>query len=340
MALNKFGPAVDSRFSPEIGQYFYMVDSNYRTAAQGWSKADGTGPLDLWNARQVGNDTRVFYTPETGIQGTTYASQAAAVQAAIDAMTDFRGDTLFWTPGNYSVATALAINVPDARWLGPVCGSPQAARATLTAAVAAAFAITGAADRMEVGFLRFVPLTAATQFTVATGAEYLHFHDFAWDTRGIAASTSTIFLDNAGTMNGSLFEKFSFYTDDSQGAMFTITGDVVGLTIQDFYHLHAGTNALAISLADDNAAGASGILVSRGRGITGGAGAVTTLYDLVNKTLAETNVTIDRFYGSVGYATTTTIVTSAGAVNDIDIVDSWIATVEGGAGRGAYVGAA
>ena len=78
-----------------------------------------------------------------------------------------------------------------------------------------------------------------------------------------------------------------------------------------------------------------------GFGQVGGAdGIVTTLYDLVNKTAAATNITVRDFEGSVGYATNTTLVTSAGAVNDIDIVNSWIATVEGGAGRAAYVGAA
>jgi len=318
------------------GQVHYIVDSDFRTLAQGWSRADGTGPLDLWGARNPGY---VFYAPGRTAQPSG-ATDAAAMQAAIDALVDFRGDTLFFTPGTYTPATALAINVPDARWLGPIVSSPEAARANLVAGVAAAFTTTADADRMEVGYLRFVPLTAATMWSVVTGTDRLHFHDFVFDTNGITASTSTIFVDTAGTCDGSLFEKFVLLTDDSTGAMFTITGTLTRFQIKDFTHFHVGANALAISLVDDNAAGASGIIVGPGRGVTGAAGAVTTLYDLVNKTTAETNVTIDRFYGSVGYATTTTIVTSAGAVNDIDIVDSWIATVEGGAGRGAYVGAA
>ena len=44
----------------DLGQVHYMVDGNYRTLAEGWSRADGTGPLDLWAARNPGY---VFYTP-------------------------------------------------------------------------------------------------------------------------------------------------------------------------------------------------------------------------------------------------------------------------------------
>jgi len=36
---------------PDIGQTLYLVDSNYRTAAQGWFRPDGTGPGDLANSR-------------------------------------------------------------------------------------------------------------------------------------------------------------------------------------------------------------------------------------------------------------------------------------------------
>src|SRR3990170_3439982 len=117
MAVNKFGSQVDGRFSPDIGQYFYMVDSNYRTAAQGWSRADGTGPLDLWQARQPHGDQRVFYTPETGNHGTTYASQAAALQAANDAFIDLRGDPLSPPPKNYNIAFVVVVALPYPRWL-------------------------------------------------------------------------------------------------------------------------------------------------------------------------------------------------------------------------------
>lgn len=327
---------------PDIGQTFYLVDTDYRTAAQGWSQSDRTGPLDLWSEK---NPNQVFYaagaSSGTGT-GNQYSTDRLAAQAGIDAMVDFRGDTLFWTPGNYSIAVALAINVPDARWLGPVVGSPDQTRTTITATVAAALASTNAADRMEVGYLRFVPLTAATMWSWADGAQAPYFHDYLYDTNGVAASTSTIFMEMLGAANGAVFDNFTFYTDDSQGAKFVFSGATALLKARftNFYHYHVGANALAIALVDDNDAAAAGIIVGPGFGLTGGAGAVTTLYDLVNKTLAESNITIRDFKGSVQYATTTTIVTSAGAVNDIDLVNSWIATVEGGAGRAAYVGAA
>ena len=322
----------------DVGQIHYLVDPNFRTSAQGWSRPDGTGVLDLWAERNPGF---VFYGAGAGAQDSRYATDAAALQGAIDAMIDFRGDTLFFTPGNYSIATARTIDVPDARWLGPAVSDPVQCRATITAAVANALTTTAAADRMEVGFLRFVPLTAANMWSVVALTDNLHFHDFLYDTNGITASTATTFLDFAGASLNSVFDRFTFFTDDSQGPMFVISDfTTLRLRLSHFYHYHVGANALAISLVDDNSATAAGIIVGPGFGLTGGAGAVTTMYDLVNKTLAETNVTIREFDGSVQYATATTLVTSAGAVNDIDLVDCWIATVEGGAGRAAYVGAA
>jgi hypothetical protein len=317
---------------PDIGQTFYLVDSNYRTQAQGWGKSDHTGPLDLWGERNPG------YVFRTG----DYSADYLAIQAAIDAMVDFRGDTLYYTPGNYSIATALAQNVPDARWVGSPVGHPSQARATITAAVAASIGVTAASDRLEVAFLRFVPLTASHIWAVATGANRFHFHHFQYDADGIAANAATQFMLADGTMDDSLFEHFYFTTDTQQGPMFELDGTVTNAVFQYFRHFHnaAGAGALAISLLDIDGAGCTGIVVGPGHGQIGGGGTVTTLIDMVDMTATATNVTIKEFTGSVGYATNTTIVTTAGAVNDVDLVSSWIATVEGGAGRAAYVGAA
>ncbi len=315
---------------PDIGQIHYLVDSNYRTAAQGWSRADHTGPFDLWAERNPG------YVFRTG----DYATDSAAIQAAIDAMIDFRGDTLYWTPGSYTPLTAVAVDVSDARWVGSPVSHPVSVRALVYAGVAAPFVVAAAVDRFEVAYMLFMPLTASHVFSVATGAEYLHFHDFKYSTIGIAANVATQFMVADGTMNYSVFERFYFLTDAGQGPMFELSGTVTGLTIRDFQHFHT-VGTLAISLLQLAGAGATCIQVGPGHGQIGGAaGVVTTLIDMVNMTNASTNLTLKHFTGSVGYATNATIVTTAGAVNDVDIVDSWIATVEGGLGRAAYVGAA
>jgi len=143
---------------PDIGEVFYAVDTNYRTAAQGWSRADRTGPLDLWAEKMPG---RVFYGAGGGLlaPSSNYATDAAALQAAIDAMVDFRGDTLFMTPGNYSLATALNLNVSGMRWKGKMFPNPRRAAVTITDAIGDhSFAAAG--DDMEIAFMRFVPLTA------------------------------------------------------------------------------------------------------------------------------------------------------------------------------------
>ena len=223
MAVNKFGSQVDGRFSPEIGQYYYMVDSNFRTAAQGWSRADGTGPLDLWQAREVGGDTRVFYTPETGNQGATYANQSAAIQAGIDAQIDFRGDTLFFTPGLYTPATALNFNVPDARYVGPEVRAARAARATITDAIGD-HSFAAAADRCEIAYLRFVPLTAQNFFVTVSGSDFGHMHHCFFDATGVAASVETKLFVSVATTTGWQFEDCEFEVDAAQGEILNPVG--------------------------------------------------------------------------------------------------------------------
>ena len=314
---------------PDIGQIYYLVDSNYRTAVQGWSRADHTGPFDLWAERNPG------YVFRTG----DYATDAAAIQAAVDEMVDYRGDTLYWTPGAYAPAAVITQNVHDSRWVGSPVSHPVSARATVTAGIAACINVA-AINRFEMAFMVWMPLTASHIFAVDTAAAYLHFHDFKYSTIGIAANVATQFMLAAGTMNNSVFERFYLLTDAGQGPMFELDGDAVGLIFKNFEHMHT-VGTLACSLLDDDGAASGCITVGPGFGQIGGAaGVVTTLVDLINKTNASTQITVNQFRGSVGYATTTTLVTSAGAVNDVDIVDSWIATVEGGAGRAAYVGAA
>ena len=63
----------------DFGQVFYLVDTDYRTQAQGWSKADHTGPLDLLGVTHK----NVFYTSGLGISN-SYATDAAAMQAKLD----------------------------------------------------------------------------------------------------------------------------------------------------------------------------------------------------------------------------------------------------------------
>ena len=235
MAVNKFGSQVDGRFSADIGQYFYMVDSNYRTAAQGWSRADGTGPLDLWQARQPHGDQRVFYTPETGNQGTVYATQAAAVQAAVDAMIDFRGDTLYWTPGDYNIATAVIVNVPYGRWLGREYRSPQYGCApgvrntTITCGVTNALTAStaNAVDGWELGYIRFVPITADESTLISAAQVNLYWHDFMVDFHGVAENAATTFQLWSGAVNFSCWENFTSLVDEAQGPLLDISATPV-----------------------------------------------------------------------------------------------------------------
>ena len=232
MALNMVGPIVQAGLRPDIGQTFYMIDSNFRTGAQGWSRADGTGVLDLWAARNPG---QVFYTPETGNQGTTYASQALALQAAVDAMVDFRGDILYFTPGNYNIAAAVTVNVPYARWLGQEYRSPQfgcspcVRNATITCGITNALtsSVANSVDGWELGYLRFVPITADESTLISAAQVNVYWHDFMVDYHGVTEDAATTFQLWSAAVNFSQWENFTSLVDEAMGPLLDISAATV-----------------------------------------------------------------------------------------------------------------
>ena len=295
----------------DFGEVHYMVDSDYRTIAQGWSRADRTGPLDLYLQRANAQLNYVFRTGD-------YGTDALAVQAGIDAMIDFRGDTLLFTPGAYSIATARTIDVPDARWLGPRTSHPVVARASITAAVANALAIGTAADRMEFGHLEFIPLTAGTMFDLAA-VDKLHVHDCFHNADGIAASTGTIFWAPATSTQHMFFNRNYVFVDAAQGPWINCEGITKGLIVQDFVIVvEAGTWAVAIDfegVGDCNFSVGPGI-------ITGNGTALTSLVTVSDKTVNTTHGMVVGIRAStVGPAAGSLAVGVAAA--EVDIVDCW-----------------
>jgi hypothetical protein len=198
--------------------------------------------------------------------------------------------------------------------------------------------VGAAADRFELAYLRLVPLTTSEMFAVASGANNQYFHNFFYDATGIAANAATQMVLAAGSMDNSAFTDFVFYTDGAQGPLIELDGTVLGLAIQNFLHFHNG-GTLVISLLDVDGVGSTGIVVGPGHGQIGGGGAVTNLIACVDMTDAATNGTLVNFTGSVAYSTAAVVVEAAtGVAAEFDIVNSWIATIAGGAGRAAYVG--
>ena len=304
---------------PDFGQIHYMVDSDYRTAAQGWSRSDRTGPLDLYEARKAGpgGAQYVFRTAD-------YTSDAVALQAANDALIDFRGDTILFTPGAYSIATAQTIDVPDARWLGPPVSHPSIARASLTAAVAAAFAPTAAADRMEIGYLQLVPLTAETMFNFAAVVG-LDVHDTFYNADGIVASTATIGFVLATASEFASFRNSYIWCDAAQGPWVQAAGILKGLTINDFQIFQeAGTWATAVDLA-----GVGAVSFNIGPGSISGtaAGVVTTLVTIANKTVDDSNGFVHGVRCSTHGPAAGSMVTLTTDVATADITDCWLAVV-------------
>ena len=297
MALNQVGPVVQAGLSPDIGQFFYMVDSNYRTAAQGWSRADGTGPLDLYAARNPG---AVFYTNEAGSPGPAWASQAAALLAANDALVDFRADTLYFTPGNYNIATAVVVNVPYAHWTGRAYKSPKygcspcVRNTTITCGVTNALTASGAnaVDGWEVSYLRFVPITADESILFSAAQNNLYWHDFMVDYHGVAESAATAFInitaDGAG--NFSMYDQFTWLVDETMGPMFDIGGDIRQTGWTNFLNVidEAGA-AYVTSLLDIATAGDASDALFVGPGlIMCGAGTASTTFTQLFEAVALT----------------------------------------------------
>ena len=169
---------------------------------------------------------------------------------------------------------------------------------------------------------------------VADGANGQHYHHFCYDSTGIAANTATQMFLAAGSWDNTMIEDFIFITDGAQGPFWELDGTVLGLTIRNFIHYHlAGTLA---DVFDVDGAGSTGITIGPGHGQIGGGGIVTDLVDVANLTDNATNVTVKEFTGSVGYAAATSLVTVAGATAEVDLVNSYIATVLGGAGGALY----
>ena len=321
---------------PDFGQVYYLVDSDRRTIAQGWSRPDRTGPLDLIEAKRA--PAGVQYVYRTG----DYASDLLTAQAAIDAQIDFRGDTLFWTPGDYTITGTLSVDVPGARWLGRRMGDgfghPSAAHTNITMGATSELLATTAADDMEVAYLRFIPRTALNIWTVAGTNIGGYFHHLVYDSTGVTASTATRFMLMTGAATDWVWEKCTQITDGAQGAFLELDASALRLKILDWHHFHmAGTQA--IGLLDVDGAGARGILIDNWRGMVHGTtGAVTGLVDLVDLTSALTNVTVCNGRGSVGYATATTLITEVGVTAEVDLCENRIATVLGGTGSTLYTG--
>ncbi len=301
----------------DIGRTLYIADSDFRTQAQGWTQADGTGPLDLYAQRSPGT---VFYTP--GGTPNAFATDAAAFQAAVDQAVDFRGDKILVTPGAYAIGTAVTLNVPNLRILGPKSGHAKHARAKVTATVASAFTTTTAADDCEIGYMKMVPLTAAKLFDVAAATDRMYMHHLWYDATGVTGSTSTEFC-NAAASDDWLIEQCSFEVDAAQGDAFTLASPLRWVWQDcDFY---VSITAIAWASVMTFTTSALGLMVRRCffRGCGGATPAVFTNIFTgianVNGQLLVANCIVD----GTALATATDIETTFGTTTDIELAENY-----------------
>lgn len=315
--------SLQSRLFPDLGQSFYIVDSDFRTVAQGWSKADRTGPLDLFAARQSQGGAQYVY--RTG----DYGSDAAAIQAAIDAAVDYRNDKLIFTPGNPSIATALAVDVDGLRILGIPSGHPRRSSVTLTDAVGGGLTLT--ASNVEIGNMTLVPKTAQKSIVVTSG-DFGYVHDVYWNALGVATSTSTMGISAAASTDW-LVERCIFNVDAAQGPAFDLTSSV-RWTVQDCdFYVNLTTVAWASVVTFTTSALGN---IFRGCTFRGCGGATAAVFTKIFTGVANVNgqllVTDCRIDGTA-LSTGTDIETTFGTTTDIELIENYKsgdATTEGG----------
>ena len=294
---------------PDIGQVYYMVDSDFRTAAQGWSKADRTGPLDLWAGQ---NNQGTEYVYRTG----DYTDDATALQAAMDQAVDFRGDIIHFTSGAYSLGTVITVDVPNIRLLGPPTRSKKRAAATLTGTVADT--LTVSVDDVEMGFLRFVPLTATAVISISTGADGGYVHDFHYDSAGVGASTSTEFVDADDTTKDWIFENGYLEVDATQGDCFTLDG-AVAWEIRDCTFLTRVASYATVFTLGTNC---EGVLVTNCHFLADADGTYTNIFTGETNSDQQLFVTYCIFSGTA-ISSLDAIETGFGTTQDIEIAENY-----------------
>lgn len=313
---------------PDIGVVHYVVDSDFRTQVQGWTRPDWTGALDLYIQRaQDTTEQYVHYTPGTGQPaGTVHANDGAAIQAAIDATIGFRGDTVLLTPGSYTIATtALTLNKANMRLLGVRARNPRAAQVTLTDAIGTNVI---SADDVEIGFMRQIPLTATSLWSVSNGADRGYMHNLMYDAQGVAASTATEFLTAAAATADWDVDNCYFIVDALQGDCFTWATAVRWRIMNSEFHTEVASYATVITMATNSV----GNILSRCRFSADADGTYTNILTGAanenQQVLAEYNVV-----SGTALATGTDFETGFGTTTDIEMVENYLtgdATTEGG----------
>lgn len=311
---------------PDIGQVHYVVDSNYRTHAQGWSRADGTGPIDLYNERMPGY---VFYTPEDGSPNIrSYSTVAAAIQGAIDALVDFRGDTVFFTPGAYAPATALTVDVANARYLGPPVLNARRAAVTITDGVGDLITTTAAADDMEWAFIKFVPFTAQNIFNLVSGTDRGFLHHCYYDTTGVTADTATEFFNGASQEADWLIQNCYHRIDALHGDCYTLAAALRWVWEDCIFLTEVASYASVFTFT----AASMGNMVRRCYFLADADGTYTNIF--TGAANQNQQLLLDEIVVSgTALATATAIETTFGTTTDIEIARCWQtgdATLEGG----------
>jgi hypothetical protein len=305
----------------DFGETHYVVDGDYRTIAQGWAKADGTGPLDLWAER---NPNRVFYVG-SGISGAR-ATDAAAWQAAIDAAVDFRGDKILGLPGSFSIATALTVDCAGLRIQGPPVRNPRRAALTMTDAIGKMFTVS--ADDVELAHMKVVPVTADEAVSISDGADGGYIHNVFYSTVGVTANTGTEFVNAAATTSDWLVENCYFLVSGLQGDCFTWATATRWLVRDSIFHTMTASYASVFTLATS----CVGNIVQRC--VFGGDadGTYTNIFTGAANENAQLYVLDCRVSGTT--VAGTSVETGFGTTTDIEYAENFLtgdATTEGGA---------
>lgn len=323
--LKKLVTVIDQ---PDFGETHYVVDANFRTQAQGWTRADGTGPLDLWAERNPGY---VYGSGASSGSGLDYGTDSAAIQGAVDAAIDYRGDKVFLLPGSYSLATAIAVNCPGIRIMGPPVRNLRQSRVLITDAIGSG--LTLSVTDVELGYFTAVPKTATAFMSVGNASNFGYVHDIYYNALGVAASTSTEFCNAVATNIDWLVERCTFNVDAAQGDAFTLDSPTRWVVQDsDFY---VNITAIAWASVFTFTTTALGNVVRRNM-FRGCGGATAAVFTNIFTGIANVNgqlMAYLNFVDGTAQATATDIETTFGTTTDIELAENYQtgdATTEGG----------
>ena len=278
----------------------------------------------------------IAYTASDGNDGKDMRRAKLTLDNAVDACTAGAGDVIVLLPGAHSWGAVQTVDIAGITITGVPRGTPSGVNVrgaavgrnltTITSSTAnTVIAVTAA--NTEIAYLHIIPVTAQAGIDIA-GAN-IYIHDCTFDMATPAESTSTFGISVTAAVSLLRVANCTVNNDGSQGPWIddsagTATITVTESVIENCLISHSGTSAWASTMTF--ASGAEGVII-RDIDFMGTSGGVITLCVDLSGNTADGAVMIARCAVPASTALETVTATS-----DVQLLNNYIATIDGGTG--------